>query len=121
MVEKIDNQTITTMAVKLVQPGKISDVTEGVLRLLSQDVGDREKIKSGVQKQLVHLIEAGLVEKYTGGRYVLSANGEAFIESTGIRYLIDARRMYLLKETRKLKSDLRSDTRNRSLRQRSKV
>lgn len=114
MARPLNRHAIIVMAVKLVQPGRLSDVVEGVKRILP-DVPEYNKLKSGVQSELATLRDSKLVCLYEGQRYMLTDRGEHFFHQTGIAYLIEARRMYLLKETRKASRKARSDTRDRSL------
>lgn len=88
------------MAVKLVQPGRLADVTEGVQRLI-KNPPSYPNLKEGVRKELDSLRSSGLVCLYHGQRYVLTSKGEGHINESGIAYLIEARRMFLLKETRR--------------------
>jgi hypothetical protein len=117
MAKTLNRHTLVVMAVKLVQPGKLSDVVEGLQRIVAS-TPEYKSLKEGVRSELEQLVISGLVEIYAGQRYMLTSRGEAFSGQTGIEYLIEARRMYLLKETRRTMKSTRSDARNRSLLQR---
>jgi hypothetical protein len=116
MVNAVNRYTITVMAVKLVQPGRLADITEGVRRLLSS-TPDYATLKEGVREELESLRSAGLVCLYHGQRYVLTKRGEVFSNQSGIEHQIEARRMYLLKESRATRLRQRSGTRTGSLKQ----
>lgn len=102
------------MAVSLVQPGILGDVVEGIQRLI-EDKLDYAALKARVGKLMPILIENGLVELYAGRRYVVSTKGKTALEASEIRHQIEARRMYLLKETRRHMVSARSGTRDGSL------
>jgi hypothetical protein len=94
---------LVAMAVKLVQPGLLSDVVSGVQRLVPNTI-DWEVTTERVRYQLQRLRQARLAELYEGRRYMLTARGEQLVSDTGIKLQIDARRMFLLKETRRANS-----------------
>lgn len=114
MARPLNRHTITILAIKLVQPGRLADITEGVRRILPE-TPDYTILKQGVHAEIEVLRENGLVCLYEGQRYMLTEKGEQFSNQTGIEYLIEARRMHLLKETRKATQGKRSGTRDRSL------
>ena len=103
MAASLNRTAIIAMAVKLVQPGKLADITDGVVRLI-KDSPAYDILKESVRIELESLREGGLVCLYHGQRYILTAKGESFVDESGLSYLIEARRMYLLKETRKVRS-----------------
>ena len=107
---------VTLFAVKLVQPGRKGDIVDGVRRLIKLDV-ENKKISSTIDQHISDLREGGMVFLYAGTRYMLTARGQSYIEASGIKAKIDARRFYLLKETRKDMQRMRSDTRERPLQQ----
>lgn len=108
--------SVVLMAVRLIQPGLLGDVYEGVLRLVpTEDSGNISK--EDVKAQLLRLKQTGLVMAYEGRRYMLTESGRAFIAELGLKVQIDARRMHLLKETRPRRLRLRSGTRDGSLQQ----
>lgn len=112
------DQVLILMAVKLVQPGRLGDVTEGVLRLVSK-MSFSQPLKALVREVLTDLKSSGYVEVYPVGRYILTEKGQSAIAASGAKANIDSRRFFLLKETRKNMQGKRSDTRNRPLQQRS--
>lgn len=114
MALALNRTTIIVLAIKLVQPGRLADIVEGVTRLLP-NAPDYAALKSGVRKEIQILREAELVQLYEGQRYILTRRGEQLATETGIGHSIEARRMFLLKETRKGRPDRRSSTRVRSL------
>lgn len=116
MAQTLNRHAIVLLGVKLVQPGKLADVVEGVRRLLPE-TPEYDQLKTDVRKELETLAVAGLVKLYAGQRYVLTEKGVFQTNDSGIAYLIEARRMYLLKETRKANLRMRSSTRDRSLQQ----
>lgn len=116
MAQALNRHAIVILALKLVQPARLADVTEGVKRLLPE-TPDYAKLKEGVKDEIDALIQARLIKSYHGQRYVLSPRGETYFSASGIAYQIEARRMYLLKETRRASLGRRSGTRNGSLEQ----
>jgi len=116
VAQPLNRHAIVALAVKLVQPGKLADIVEGVRRILPDNPA-YDQLKEDVRKELNTLMMAGLVEQYEGQRYMLTSNGVTQTNSSGIAYLIEARRMYLLKETRKASLRKRGSTRDRSLQQ----
>lgn len=114
MAQPLNRHAIVLLAVKLVQPGKLADIVEGVHRILPSHP-EYDKLKKDVRKELETLITARLVQPYEGQRYMLTSTGELQANTSGIAYLIEARRMYLLKETRRANQRKRGSTRNRSL------
>jgi hypothetical protein len=96
-------------AIKLVQPCQINDVVEGIVRLIPN--ADVSKIdKNEVRAQLLRLRDAGIIRLYGTRRYMLTAGGEDYAGDAGLRLKIDARRMFLLGETRRARFQLRSDS-----------
>lgn len=90
---------LTLLSVRLVQPGMLGDVHQGVSRL------NPDQLSPAISKEQVHaeleqLIELGLVARYAVRRYELTAEGTNYVNGSGIPEKIDGRRMYLLKETR---------------------
>lgn len=90
---------LTLLAVRLVQPGMLGDVHQGVVRL-DPNAASRQISKEQVHDELERLIELGLVARYAVRRYELTAEGTSYVNGSGIPEKIDGRRMYLLKETR---------------------
>jgi hypothetical protein len=109
-------QIVVLMAVRLVQPGMLGDVLEGVQRLLPPSMSDGID-KDEIKAHLERLRELGLVSLYADRRYMLSTTGREYVAETGIKLKIDARRMFLLRETRQRKFKSRSDARDGSLKQ----
>lgn len=118
MADTIRDEALILFAVKLVQPGMLRDVTEGLQRLAPASVS-LTKLKENVKERLEAFREQGFVCLYAGRRYMLTSRGEAAVEESGIRPQIEARRMFLLKETRRSMKSQRSDTRARLLQQQS--
>lgn len=116
MARALDRRTVVALAVKLVSPGRLADVTDGVTRLLPA-TSNQIDLKTSIKAELMSLIQSGIVAEYTGQRYELTEFGQSFVADSGISYLVEVRRMYLLKETRKASVDTRSGTRDRSLQQ----
>jgi hypothetical protein len=110
------DQVVVLMSLKVVQPALLSDVYEGVQRLIPPSVAAAIK-KEDIRQQLVRLHELDLVCLYAGRRYMLTDAGRDYVAITGIRLKLDARRMFLLKETRRRNVHLRSGTRDGSLKQ----
>lgn len=102
------------MAIRLVQPGRLADIVEGVSRLTPMDTIYAE-LKKTVSERINTLRDEGYICLYRGQRYLLTAKGRNVLEDTGIKLKIDARRLFLLKETRKASVALRSNTRDGSL------
>lgn len=94
------DNVLILLAVRLVQPGMLSDIFSGAVRLSPPDMLINFD-KEGVKTALESLIDIGLVDHYATRRYILSPSGENYIAGSGIRAKIDGRRMYLLKETRR--------------------
>jgi hypothetical protein len=104
------------IAVKLVQPGLLQDVTEGVQRVAPENL--RASVKSdAVRDQLERLRNIGFIELYAGRRYTLTERGNVYITTSGIKYKMDARRLFLLRETRRNMVSGRSGARDGSLKQ----
>jgi hypothetical protein len=95
-----DVQFLVILSVKLVQPGLLGDIAEGVGRI-STPSQERDLAKAEVAWYLQRLRELDFVRLYAGRRYMLTDAGEAYVAHTGIKLKIDARRMFLLKETRR--------------------
>ncbi|WP_144036184.1 hypothetical protein [Sphingomonas jeddahensis] len=114
MAQALNRHAIVVMAVKLVQPGRLGDIVEGVKRILT-DVPEYAALKHSVHIEIETLRNNSFLCLYEGQRYMLTDKGEHFFQQTGISYLIEARRMHLLKETRKRNRARRSGTRDRSL------
>lgn len=106
--------TVLLMAVRLVQPGRVSDIIEGVQRILPYET-DAESIKRSIGHRLQQFRETDLICLYAGQRYMLRPKGQEIVESAGIKLDVDDRRMFLLKETRRASQRARSDTREGSL------
>jgi hypothetical protein len=105
---------LALMSVKLVQPGLLSDVAEGFTRLDPSNLSAIDT-KAKIKAQLDLMIERKLVFLYAHRRYMLTSAGEMVVESSGIREKMEARRLFLLKQTRKASVRSRSGTRDRSL------
>ena len=90
---------LTLLAVRLVQPGMLGDIHQGVGRL-NPNESSLPITKEQVHNDLENLIAWGLVARYAGRRYELTSEGTEFVKGSGIPEKIDGRRMYLLKETR---------------------
>ena len=118
MENSIRDEVLVLLALKLVQPGMLRDVADGLERLAPIDM-PIAKLKRQVKEQLEEFREQNVVCLYSGRRYMLTARGEEAVAETGIRSQIESRRMFLLKETRRAKHQERSDTRNRPLEQQS--
>ena len=108
------DEMVVLLAVKLVQPGQLRDVTEGVIRLIP-DLEPQPSLKQGVSRIIGDLREQDLICLYAGSRYMLTGKGQSYVEASGIKAKIDARRFFLLKETRKRNQWARSDARKRPL------
>lgn len=104
------------MAIRLVQPGRLSDVLEGI-GLIIPDAGNNPISKDEVSKMLGTLREQDLVCLYGGQRYELTSKGNVFLEGAEIKDEIDIRRVFLLKASRRDNPPSRSDTRDGSLQQ----
>ena len=117
MESSIRDEALILFAVKLVQPGMLRDITEGLGRLIPLEI-PIEKLKEEVRQNLELFREQGVVCLYAGRRYMLTPRGEAVVEDSGIRPQIEARRMFLLKETRRAMRSERGDTHDRPLLQR---
>lgn len=118
-IRKFDpDQVVVLMAVKLVQPGRLGDVVEGLIRLVA-NAKFSQALKARVRTILTELKDGGYVDVYPVGRYVLTEKGQSAIAASGAKANIDSRRFFLLKETRKNMTKERSDTRIRPLQQRS--
>jgi hypothetical protein len=102
------------MAIRFVQPGRISDVVEGVQRLLPYQI-DENRLKKTIAHRLLQFRQDELVCLYAGQRYMLLPGGEAIVEAAGLRSDIDERRMFLLKETRRANPPRRGDAHEGSL------
>lgn len=96
---KID-RVVVAMAIKLVQPGQLKDVLEGLIRLTPSTIHDQVS-RAKVSDIIGRLREKGLVRIYHGQRYILTSFGEQLVMATKMRHQIEARRLYLLKETRR--------------------
>jgi hypothetical protein len=107
---------LVLLSVKLVQPGMLGDVVEGIHRLLPTDVHEKIK-KEDIKTHLERLKALDLVFLYEGRRYMLTDNGRDVLFASGIKQKMDARRLHLLKETRRDSYRVRSDARDRSLKQ----
>lgn len=104
------------MAVRLVQPGRLADVLEGV-ELIIPGAESQSLNKTKLAEMLSELREQGLVCLYAGQRYELTARGNAYLEAAEIKEEVDTRRIFLLKASRRDNPPMRSDTRNGSLKQ----
>lgn len=118
MENSIRDEALVLFAVKLVQPGMLRDIVEGLERLAPSAL-PVSQLKISIRAHLEEFRSQGVVTLYSGQRYMLTARGEAAIEESGIRPQIEARRMFLLKETRRVMKSERSDARVRLLQQRS--
>lgn len=107
---------LVLLAIRLVQPGRLADILEGISRLSEIDVTGPETRKL-VSRRLEALREGDFICLYTGQRYMLLPKGSEVVETTGIKLQIDHRRMYLLKETRRGSPKVRSGARDGSLQQ----
>lgn len=115
-VETAITPSLVLLAVRLVQPGRLADVVEGIARLTG-DVLDERRAKPTVSARLASLREADFVCLYRGQRYMLRPKGREVVEVTGIKLQIDQRRMFLLKETRRANARVRSGARDGLLQQ----
>lgn len=104
------------LAIKLSQPGRISDVEDAYLRLEPEDMIGAPS-KRDVRSHLERLIFEKYVWLYAGKRYVLTRAGERYIALSGLRLDLDMRRLYLLKETRVRSLSARGDTHDWPLKQ----
>jgi hypothetical protein len=111
---EIPSATVVLMAIRLVQPGRLGDVVEGIQRLLPYEV-DADHLKKTLSSRLQQFREDELICLYAGQRYMLMAKGQEIVDSAGIKVDIDDRRMFLLKETRRASKSARSDAREGSL------
>jgi hypothetical protein len=102
------------MAIRLVQPGRISDIIEGIQRLLPYEVNE-DRAKRNISQRLQTFRQADLICLYAGQRYLLRPKGQQIIDAAGLKVDIDERRMFLLKETRRANPQMRSDARDGSL------
>jgi len=118
MENSIRDEVLVLFAVKLVQPGMLRDVSEGLERLAPTGLSLFD-LKKQVRQRLEEFKEQGVVCLYAGRRYMLTGHGERAVEEAGIRPQIEARRWFLLKETRRAMQSERSDTRDRLLQQQS--
>lgn len=98
------------MAVKLVQPGMLSDIVSGLIFLVPESLRVRIN-KENAKKTLERALELGFVRLYEGRRYMLTDLGEGFIAASKLSPQLSARRLFLLKDTRRRSLPLRSDTR----------
>ncbi len=103
-------------AVRLVQPGRLGDIAEGMQRLSPTDENFLLQ-KERISELLQSLRDAKLICMYKGQRYLLTDSGRSAVESSGIKLKVDERRMYLLKEARRAMRSERSSARDRSLQQ----
>jgi hypothetical protein len=108
--------SLVLLAIRLVQPGRLSDIVEGINRLTGAAL-DSAQVKAAVAGRLSALRDADFVCLYTGQRYMLRPKGREVVEITGIKLQIDHRRMFLLKETRRANDRVRSGARNGLLQQ----
>lgn len=108
--------TTVLLSLKLIQPGFLGDVVEGLYRLLPEQFHPLVQ-KEDVRRQLEILRDRKLVCLYAGRRYMLTQPGADYVSSAEIKQKIDARRLYLLKETRRDRFRKRSGTRVGSLQQ----
>lgn len=113
--DRIDPVTVA-MSVKLVQPGILSDVAAGLHRIVGGDHLDKIELNM-ISEHLQRLISENFVYIYSGRRYALTDEGERWFRFIQINHHLDARRMFLLRETRRTKQIKRSGTRERSLNQ----
>lgn len=113
-VEKTITSPLVLLALRLVQPGKLSDVVDGVARLLGSEPTGND-FKKVVSHRLEALRESDFVCLYGKQRYMLTNAGKEVVEVTGIKLQIDHRRMFLLKETRRANAKVRSGARDGSL------
>jgi hypothetical protein len=102
------------MAIRLVQPGRLADVLEGIQLVIPGAEGDPPN-KTKLAQMLGELREQGLVCLYAGQRYELTDRGNSYLESAQIKEEVDTRRIFLLKASRRDNPPVRSDTRNGSL------
>lgn len=108
--------TMVLLSLKLIQPGMLGDVVEGLQRLLPESMHPLIR-KEDVRRQLEILRDRELVCLYAGRRYMLTEPGTDYVSVVEIKQKIDARRLYLLKETRRDRFRKRSGTRDGSLQQ----
>ena len=104
------------MAIRLIQPGRLSDVLEG-LRLTVENASALNVTKDDLSRTLGELRSGGLVCLYAEQRYELTDKGNAALERAKIKDEVDIRRIFLLKASRRDSSSLRSDTWYGSLQQ----
>ena len=102
------------LAIRLVQPGRLGDIAEGVHRLLPYEV-DVARLKKALKSRLDEFRDNELICLYAGQRYMLLPKGREIVEEAGIKVAIDDRRMFLLKETRRASQVRRGDAREGSL------
>lgn len=107
---------IVLMAIRLVQPGRLSDVLEG-MELIAPDVVGENLDKGSLSEMLSELREEDFVCLYSGQRYELTGKGNTALEAADIKDEIDIRRIFLLKASRRDNPPWRSDTRDGSLKQ----
>ena len=112
------DEVLLLLAVRLAQPGMLSDIVDAYERLEPPGLGQKPS-KDVIQDQLRRLVELRHAWLYTDRRYMLTRSGERVLATAGLRIEVDARRLYLLKETRKRSYRRRSDTRAWPLKQRS--
>ena len=104
---------LVLMSVRLVQPGRLGDVLEGVNILLPEGASTIKK--DDVATIIGKLRDANLICLYAGQRYELTSKGNQALEDANIKDDIDVRRIFLLKASRRDSPPLRSDTRDGSL------
>lgn len=106
------------LAIRLAQPGQLSDIVEAYERLEPPDLEERPP-KPDVKAHIDRLVAQKYAWMYTGRRYMLTRAGDRYLGAAGLRLQLDARRLYLLKETRKRSLSRRSDARDWPLKQQS--
>ena len=116
MRDDVGDEILTLAAVKLAQPGLLSDITDAYDRLKPETLDPREA-KKDIHDRLARLVMFKLVRLYAGRRYMLTSKGESRMALSGLRVQVDQRRLHLLKETRRNNLAERSDTRDRLLKQ----
>ena len=114
---RVISDILVLLAVKLGEPGLLSDIEEAYRRL-DPNPSLGTDIKPLIKDQLVNLERSRMIHLYSGRRYMLTDKGVDRLAMSGLRAKVDQRRMYLLKETRRNSLAARSDTRNRLLKQR---
>lgn len=102
---------VIILSLRLAQPAMLGDVYEGVQRLMGKGF-PKEYTKDNLHDALLRLEDASVVKAYYRRRYMLTDRGDKLVSQFEMGPQMDARRMFLLKDTRKLTLRQRSDTRD---------